>query len=531
MRVVVDVSPLSHPRTGIGNYIRARSQAWPRPRRDGTRSTLSRRRASAARRRSGPRCRESTCRCESSRSPPRTPSARRGAARAARPSSGSREGSTRSCSASGCTRHNGPACGRPCSTIWCRSVIPSGARRARSRCTRARRGTPLGPATSSSRTPARRPPTSPSSSGSGPTASSTRRPGSRRASVPTATRRPRWAGDPRPRDDRAAQEPRAPGRGLAPPRPGARPRAGRGRGMGRPARPRGSPDPAARLRLGRRRGPSLPWSRGARVSGALRGVRHADRRGDGVRHAGRRLVAPTLDEACGDAAVRVDPLDVEAIAAGIREAVARRAELVPRGLEHAARFSWERTGETMLRALEGGRDTASNSLLLAASPDAVAARMATAARRACGDRRSPSRRGRRRRPAARGPRPRVPRPPPLAGEARLLAPRRGRRGVGRDARRGRRARAHRGDRIGGRACCTRRAPFRTSSPATRSPFAERFPVGTERITVWPFVADAPPAWEPTLDEEHVEHRWLDADGAVALLHYPEPREALRRAAS
>jgi 8-oxo-dGTP pyrophosphatase MutT (NUDIX family) len=58
-----------------------------------------------------------------------------------------------------------------------------------------------------------------------------------------------------------------------------------------------------------------------------------------------------------------------------------------------------------------------------------------------------------------------------------------------------------------------------------------FPAGTERITVWPFVAEAPPGWEPTLDEEHVEHRWLDADGAVALLHYPEPREALRRAAS
>ncbi len=59
----------------------------------------------------------------------------------------------------------------------------------------------------------------------------------------------------------------------------------------------------------------------------------------------------------------------------------------------------------------------------------------------------------------------------------------------------------------------------------------RFPEGTERITVWPFVADAPPAWDPVLDHEHVEARWLDADGAVALLHYPEPREAVRRAAS
>ena len=61
---------------------------------------------------------------------------------------------------------------------------------------------------------------------------------------------------------------------------------------------------------------------------------------------------PSLDEACGDAAVRVDPLDVEAIAAGIREAVARRDELVPLGLAHAARFSWRSTGATMLTALE-----------------------------------------------------------------------------------------------------------------------------------------------------------------------------------
>jgi glycosyltransferase involved in cell wall biosynthesis len=61
---------------------------------------------------------------------------------------------------------------------------------------------------------------------------------------------------------------------------------------------------------------------------------------------------PSLDEACGDAAVRVDPLDVEAIAAGIREAIARRDELVPLGLAHAARFSWLATGSTMLAALE-----------------------------------------------------------------------------------------------------------------------------------------------------------------------------------
>jgi glycosyltransferase involved in cell wall biosynthesis len=61
---------------------------------------------------------------------------------------------------------------------------------------------------------------------------------------------------------------------------------------------------------------------------------------------------PSLDEACGEAAVRVDPLDAESIATGIQEAVARRDELVPLGLAHATRFSWERNGRTILAALE-----------------------------------------------------------------------------------------------------------------------------------------------------------------------------------
>jgi 8-oxo-dGTP pyrophosphatase MutT (NUDIX family) len=63
------------------------------------------------------------------------------------------------------------------------------------------------------------------------------------------------------------------------------------------------------------------------------------------------------------------------------------------------------------------------------------------------------------------------------------------------------------------------------------PVRARFPAGTERITVWPFVADAPAGWEPVLDHEHVAARWLDRAGAVALLRYPEPREAVRRAAA
>jgi hypothetical protein len=58
---------------------------------------------------------------------------------------------------------------------------------------------------------------------------------------------------------------------------------------------------------------------------------------------------PSLDEAAGDAALRVDPEDPLAIAQGIDEARERRDELVPKGLEHARRFTWRKTGEALLR--------------------------------------------------------------------------------------------------------------------------------------------------------------------------------------
>ncbi|QHC59469.1 glycosyltransferase family 1 protein [Rathayibacter sp. VKM Ac-2760] len=50
----------------------------------------------------------------------------------------------------------------------------------------------------------------------------------------------------------------------------------------------------------------------------------------------------SLPEICGDAAVLVDPLDPRSIADGILEAIDRSAELGPKGVERAARFSWER---------------------------------------------------------------------------------------------------------------------------------------------------------------------------------------------
>jgi glycosyltransferase involved in cell wall biosynthesis len=51
--------------------------------------------------------------------------------------------------------------------------------------------------------------------------------------------------------------------------------------------------------------------------------------------------AASLPEVCGDAAVYFDPRSPEAIANGVREALALADELRARGLERAARFTWK----------------------------------------------------------------------------------------------------------------------------------------------------------------------------------------------
>jgi len=56
----------------------------------------------------------------------------------------------------------------------------------------------------------------------------------------------------------------------------------------------------------------------------------------------------SLDEAAGDAAVRVDPDSPEAIADGLREALRDREGLVVRGIQHAKRFTWEACGQAHL---------------------------------------------------------------------------------------------------------------------------------------------------------------------------------------
>jgi glycosyltransferase involved in cell wall biosynthesis len=59
---------------------------------------------------------------------------------------------------------------------------------------------------------------------------------------------------------------------------------------------------------------------------------------------------PSLDEACGDAALRADPDSPEAFAEAIGRALAERELLVSRGLVHASRFTWLETGRVHLRS-------------------------------------------------------------------------------------------------------------------------------------------------------------------------------------
>jgi glycosyltransferase involved in cell wall biosynthesis len=64
---------------------------------------------------------------------------------------------------------------------------------------------------------------------------------------------------------------------------------------------------------------------------------------------------PSLDEACGDAAVRVDPQDPDAIADAVARALDEADGLRARGLTHARRFTWLANGYAHLAAWEAAR--------------------------------------------------------------------------------------------------------------------------------------------------------------------------------
>jgi len=65
--------------------------------------------------------------------------------------------------------------------------------------------------------------------------------------------------------------------------------------------------------------------------------------------------ASSLPEVAGDAAVLVDPLDVEGMAAAMERVLGNnelRAELIERGFEQAGKFSWEKCARETLKVLE-----------------------------------------------------------------------------------------------------------------------------------------------------------------------------------
>ena len=108
---------------------------------------------------------------------------------------------------------------------------------------------------------------------------------------------------------------------------------------------------AARLHAARGAAGALPRRERLRLSVALRGLRDARRRGDGLRRARAssprtpRSTRPAATRPC--ASTRTIPTRSPT---GSGSALAERDELVPRGLEHARRFTWRANGEAHLRA-------------------------------------------------------------------------------------------------------------------------------------------------------------------------------------
>jgi 8-oxo-dGTP pyrophosphatase MutT (NUDIX family) len=49
----------------------------------------------------------------------------------------------------------------------------------------------------------------------------------------------------------------------------------------------------------------------------------------------------------------------------------------------------------------------------------------------------------------------------------------------------------------------------------------------DAVEVRAFLVDVARGWEPSLNEEHVEYRWLEPDDAAALFRWPETQDLAR----
>ncbi len=62
-------------------------------------------------------------------------------------------------------------------------------------------------------------------------------------------------------------------------------------------------------------------------------------------------------------------------------------------------------------------------------------------------------------------------------------------------------------------------------------FQHLYAPGEYTVIVQAFSAEAPAAWEPTMNHEHDMYRWCSLADALALLHWPGAREELRTLAA
>jgi 8-oxo-dGTP pyrophosphatase MutT (NUDIX family) len=72
------------------------------------------------------------------------------------------------------------------------------------------------------------------------------------------------------------------------------------------------------------------------------------------------------------------------------------------------------------------------------------------------------------------------------------------------------------------------------APQRYKPDADYRPLYAQDVThvlIHTFSVEAPPDWEPRLNEEHDIYRWCTVAEAVALLHWPEAKNALRELAA
>ena len=191
---------------------------------------------------------------------------------------------------------------------------------------------------------------------------------------------------------------------------------------------------------------------------------------------------PSLDEASGEAALRADPDDAASFARALETALAERDRLVAAGLRHVQRFSWRSVGETFLAGYE-----AAIRLL---RPEEVLVVVYRPGPQFLVALRSPKRHG----------------------YWNLLAG---------------------GVEEGEEAEAAARRELDEESGLSRPLRFEPLPLelGYVRpegmaVTMHAFLAEAPVGWEPVLNDEHVDYRWCSGEEADGLLAYPEPRAAV-----